>query len=220
MATLGIALVVSLASLAMGQTFQNGIGSFGGLPGIGGFRSGFGSGAFFGNGAALFGAFFNTTITCAGSTTGFSGVATLRRSQVFFGPWWARRQTLGGSFVFLTTTASGTFLLVANERADVERGCSSDRMGPVIQRFSPRFFSNTRPGVIADVTLEQNRNITLDVASINMPFDVLERYAGIGFSLCTGLTNDVFGRQVCVDPIFACCKLGYNNKEAVLLPIP
>ncbi|XP_046578041.1 uncharacterized protein LOC124285819 [Haliotis rubra] len=144
-------------------------------------------------------------------------------SERKIGPW-LRRQTLGGMFVFRTTTASGTFLLVANERARVEGGCTSDGLGPVIQRPRQRFNffapANTRPGVIAEVTLQQNREITIDVASVNMPFDDLERYSGIGLALCTGFTTDAFGRQVCTDPVFACCKVGYDNQDAVLLPIP
>lgn len=41
----------------------------------------------------------------------------------------------------------------------------------------------TQPGVVADVTLAANRDQTLDMASLNLPFRDLERYAGRGLAV-------------------------------------
>ncbi|XP_046361719.1 uncharacterized PE-PGRS family protein PE_PGRS24-like [Haliotis rufescens] len=224
-----------------------GIGGVG--PGFGNVGPGFGGTSTFGLGTSLFGLniinpYFNTTVTCTGTAPGFSVAVTLKRTPPILGLWWGQRQGgLSGNIIFRTTTATGNFQLVVTERARIEGGCTADGLGNVIssnvwrQGFGQLFGQQwgqgfrgpwgqifgagtiTQPGVVADVTLAANRDQTLDVASLNLPFRDLERYAGRGLALCPSLTTGANGRQVCMDPVFACCKLGYDNKDGVV-PTP
>ncbi|XP_067679200.1 uncharacterized protein [Haliotis asinina] len=75
--------------------------------------------------------------------------------------------------------------------------------------------TTTTPGVVTSVTLTTNQETNVDLGTANLPFRELERYGGLGFALCTSLTSGLDGRQVCVEPILACCKLGFDNTDAV-----
>ncbi|XP_067678920.1 uncharacterized protein [Haliotis asinina] len=220
--------------------FGPGIGGAG--SGFGGAGLGIGGTSSFGLGTSLFGLinpYYNTTITCSGTVPGFAFAVTLKRTPPVFVPWWAERQGgLSASVVLRTTTATGNFQLVLTERARTEGGCTPDGLGNVFgsplglglgqvfgqqwrQSFGQPFLQLvgtgrvTRPGVVADVTLATG-NRTLDETMLNLPFQDLDRYAGRAFAFCPSLTPGADGRQVCMGPVFACCKLGYNNKDAVV----
>ncbi|XP_046578040.1 shematrin-like protein 2 [Haliotis rubra] len=230
-----------------GSGFGGTVSGFGGVgTGIGSAGLGIGRTSSFGLGASLFGLinpYYNTTITCSGTVPGFAFAVTLKRAPPVFGAWWAQRQGgLSGSVVLRTTSATGNFQFVLTERARTEGGCTPDGLGNVFgsnalglglgQVFGQQWGRGfgkpwgqifgtgrvTRPGVVADVTIA-NGGRTLDVASLNLPFRDLERYAGRAFAFCPSLTTGVDGRQVCMGPILACCKLGYNNQDAVV-PTP
>ncbi|XP_046361711.1 fibroin heavy chain-like [Haliotis rufescens] len=150
---------------------------------------------------------------------------------------------LTGSAVLRTTTVSGTYNLVITERSRVEAGCTADGLGPVLgsnvwgqqwgqglgqqwgqpwgQQWGQGWGQSwgtgttTTPGVVTSVTLTTNQETVIDLGSANLPFRQLERYGGRGMALCTSLTTGTDGRQVCVEPILACCKLGFDNMDAV-----
>ncbi|XP_071119385.1 isoniazid-induced protein IniB-like [Haliotis cracherodii] len=187
----------------------------------------------------------NTTITCTGTATGFAVSLTLKRMQPTWGGWGFGRSRSGltGSAVLRTTTASGTYNLVITERSRVEAGCTADGLGPVLgsnvwgqqwgqglrQQWGQPWGqplgqgwgqswgtgTTTTPGVVTSVTLTTNQETIVDLGSANLPFRQLERYGGRGMALCTSLTTGTDGRQVCVEPILACCKLGFDNMDAV-----
>ncbi|XP_071119561.1 uncharacterized protein [Haliotis cracherodii] len=193
---------------------------------------------------------FNTTITCTFSATGITGSLTLRRSQPSWGGWgWGQsRGGLTGSAVLRTSTVSGTYNLVITERSRVEAGCTADGLGPVLgsnvwgqqwgqglgqqwgqpwgQQWGQGWGQSwgtgttTTPGVVTSVTLSTNQETVIDLASANLPFRQIERYGGRGMALCTSLTTGTDGRQVCVEPILACCKLGFDNQDAVTPAAP
>ncbi|XP_046578036.1 glycine-rich cell wall structural protein-like [Haliotis rubra] len=75
--------------------------------------------------------------------------------------------------------------------------------------------TTTTPGVVSSVTLTTNQETIVDLGTANLPFRELERYGGRGLALCTSLTTGTDGRQVCMEPILACCKLGFDNMDAV-----
>ncbi|XP_046361716.1 uncharacterized protein LOC124138874 isoform X4 [Haliotis rufescens] len=187
----------------------------------------------------------DTTITCTGTATGFAMSLTLKRMQPTLGGWGfgQSRNGLSGSAVLRTTTASGTYNLVITERSRVEAGCTADGLGPVLgsnvwgqqwgqglrqqwgqpwgQQWGQGWGQSwgtgttTTPGVVTSVTLTTNQETIVDLGSANLPFRQLERYGGRGMALCTSLTTGTDGRQVCVEPILACCKLGFDNMDAV-----
>ncbi|XP_046578039.1 ATP-dependent RNA helicase A-like [Haliotis rubra] len=80
--------------------------------------------------------------------------------------------------------------------------------------------TTTTPGVVTSVTLSTNQETVVDLASANLPFRELERYGGRGMALCSSLTTGTDGRQVCMEPILACCKLGFDNTDAVTPAAP
>ncbi|XP_046361717.2 glycine-rich cell wall structural protein 1-like [Haliotis rufescens] len=194
--------------------------------------------------------FFNTTITCTFSATGITGSLTLRRSQPSWGGWGLgqSRGGLTGSAVLRTSTVSGTYNLVITERSRVEAGCTADGLGPVLgsnvwgqqwgqglrqqwgQPWGQQWGqglgqswgtgTTTTPGVVTSVTLSTNQETIIDLASANLPFRQIERFGGRGMALCTSLTTGTDGRQVCVEPILACCKLGFDNQDAVTPAAP
>ncbi|XP_067678978.1 putative per-hexamer repeat protein 5 [Haliotis asinina] len=219
-----------------------GIGGSGfGIHGLGFGGAGWGQvGAGFGQN--IVNPILNTTITCTGTGTGFAFSVTLRRMQPSWGGWGLGRSRSGlsGSAVLRTTTASGTYNLVITERSRVEAGCTSDGLGPIIgsniwgQRWGQGFGqqwghpwgqqwgqgswgtgTTATPGVVTSVTLTTNQETNVDLGTANLPFRELERYGGRGLALCTSLTSGLDGRQVCVEPILACCKLGFDNTDAV-----
>ncbi|XP_046578033.1 glycine-rich cell wall structural protein-like [Haliotis rubra] len=155
----------------------------------------------------------NTTMTCAFTATGFTGSVTLRRSA-----WGMVRRGVSGSLNLRSTTATGTYNVVVTERSRTEAGCTSDGLGPVIagnQRWNlwSMGMGSQNPGVLATVTLSANQQNNVNLA--NLPLNNLELYGGRGLAICSTLTTGVDGRQVCSDPIAACCKLGFDNQEAV-----
>ncbi|XP_071116717.1 uncharacterized protein [Haliotis cracherodii] len=153
----------------------------------------------------------NTTITCAFTATGFTGSVTLRRAA-----WgWVRRSP-SGSMTISSTTGTGTFSVVLTERSRTEAGCTSDGLGPVIAsnlRWGMWSMGSSNRGVLATVTLSANQQNNVNLA--NLPFNELDLYAGRGLALCSTLTTGVDGRQVCSDPIPACCKLGFDDMDAI-----
>ncbi|XP_071119566.1 ATP-dependent RNA helicase glh-2-like [Haliotis cracherodii] len=215
-----------------------------GTHGLGIGRTGWGQ-AGTGWGQNIINPYLNTTITCTGTATGFAMSLTLRRMQPTWGGWGIgqSRSGLTGSAVLRTTTVSGTYNLVITERSRVEAGCTADGLGPVLgsnvwgqqwgqglgqqwgqpwgQQWGQGWGQSwgtgttTTPGVVTSVTLTTNQETIVDLGSANLPFRQLERYGGRGMALCTSLTTGTDGRQVCVEPILACCKLGFDNMDAV-----
>ncbi|XP_067679236.1 spidroin-1-like [Haliotis asinina] len=187
------------------------------------------------------------TFTATGLT---GSLTLRRRQPSWGGWGWGQSHGgLTGSAVLRTSTVSGTYNLVITERSRVEAGCTSDGLGPVIgsnvwgQRFGQGIWgqrlghqwgqglgqgwgqslgtgTTTTPGVVTSVTLSTNQETVLDLSSANLPFRELERYGGRGFALCTSLTSGLDGRQVCVEPILTCCKLGFDNMDAVTPAAP
>ncbi|XP_046578034.1 glycine-rich cell wall structural protein 2-like [Haliotis rubra] len=75
--------------------------------------------------------------------------------------------------------------------------------------------TTTTPGVVSSVTLTTNQETIVDLGTANLPFRELERYGGRGLAVCSSLTTGTDGRQVCMEPILACCKLGFDSIDAV-----
>ncbi|XP_067678013.1 uncharacterized protein [Haliotis asinina] len=155
----------------------------------------------------------NTTITCAFTATGFTGSVTLRRSA-----WGIVRRGVSGTLNLRSTTATGTYNIVLTDRSRIEAGCTSDGLGPVIagnQRWGlwTMGTGSQNPGVLATVTLSANQQNNVNLA--NLPLNYIELYGGRGLAICSTLTTGVGGRQVCSDPIAACCKLGFDNQDGV-----
>ncbi|XP_046578032.1 collagen alpha-1(I) chain-like [Haliotis rubra] len=119
-----------------------------------------------------------------------------------------------------SATLSGTFTVLLTRRARVERGCSSVTMGEILSRTTTnsawggvRVFSL---GVLSSIRVRLGGTSSITIPTTNLPLTSLQQYSGRGIVLCSRTTSDSSGRARCIGNYVYCCKLGYDNQDAIL----
>ncbi|XP_067678937.1 PE-PGRS family protein PE_PGRS3-like [Haliotis asinina] len=127
---------------------------------------------------------------------------------------------LQGTVNVSSTTLSGTFTVLLTRRARVERGCSSVTMGEILSRTTTnsawggvRVFSL---GVLSSIRVRLGEISSITIPTTNLPLRSLQQYSGRGIVLCSLTTSDSSGRASCSGDHVYCCKLGYDNQNAIL----
>ncbi|XP_071118165.1 protein rtoA-like [Haliotis cracherodii] len=119
-----------------------------------------------------------------------------------------------------STTLSGTFTVLLTRRARVEAGCSLTTMGEILSRTTTNSaWGGTRVfslGVLSSIRVRRGVESSITIPTPNLPLLSLQQYSGRGIVLCSGTASDSTGSASCIGTFHLCCKLGYDNQDAIL----